>query len=167
MGSLLYAWTDDAFRLDAYIWGIIYLIVKVADTLYTKYVVDNEPMSNWSRSFYNNIVSLIPVGIIAISTGEPQALSDMVKLKEISIATIVLVLISSLIGIGISVSGFMCRELVTATSFSVIGNMNKILTIILNYLVISDHANIYGLGSLFVCLLGGIWYTKATAKYTF
>lgn len=124
-------------------------------------------MSNWSRSFYNNIISLIPIGIISLSTGEIQKLIEMIKTDKTDVITIIVVLISSILGLGISVSGFICRELVTATSFSVIGNMNKILTIIINCLVMDEHANFYGLCSLFICLLGGMWYAKAAGKNSF
>lgn len=49
--------------------------------------------------------------------------------------TQVVVLMSCIIGIGISISGFMCREAISATSFSVVGNMNKVLTVFINFLV--------------------------------
>jgi len=64
------------------------------------------------------------------------------------------------VGIGISISGFMCREAISATSFSVVGNMNKVLTVFVNFLIWNKHASPAGLASLFICLMGGAYYAK-------
>ena len=47
-----------------------------------------------------------------------------------------------LAGTAISFLGFLCLEHVTATSFNVMGNANKLLTLVLNSLIWDQHASL-------------------------
>lgn len=75
-------------------------------------------------------------------------------------ATNIMVLLSCIMGLGISISGFVCREMVSATSFSVIGNVNKVFTVFVNYFAWSYHASPLGLACLSICIFGGAYYAK-------
>ena len=59
-----------------------------------------------------------------------------------------------------------CRGKVSATSFTVIGVMNKCLTVLLNLIVWDQHAPPGGIICLLVCLLGGSLYRQAPMRKT-
>jgi solute carrier family 35 len=65
---------------------------------------------------------------------------------------------------GISFAGFKCNQVITATAYTVVGVMNKMLTVLINVLIWDKHASAVGIGSLAVCLLGGSLYEQAPAR---
>lgn len=138
------------FKLSGYFWVVMYFIAKITDMLYVKHIVDSVQMSSWGRSFYNNFLSLPPVLIIIFLTGEQSRVASLYDEGLISFGVISVVALSCVMGLGISISGFICRALISATSFSVVGNMNKVLTVFINYLLIADHASPLGIASLMI-----------------
>ena len=52
----------------------------------------------------------------------------------------------------------------TATAYTVVGVMNKTLTVLANALVWDKHASAVGLCSLTVCLAGGTLYQQAPMR---
>jgi len=158
-GALCYVWTDSELAISAYKWVLLYFVAKTTEMLYVKHIIDTVPMSNWGRSYYNNLLSMGPLFVIAILNGEFAKLSDLYEENGMPFGTQVVVLLSCVIGIGISISGFMCREAISATSFSVVGNMNKVLTVFINFLIFQN-ASMWGIASLLICLFGGAYYAK-------
>jgi len=164
LGAVLYILTDSTFEVEAYFWVFLYFIAKVTDMLYTKHIVDTVPMTSWGRSFYNNYLSLVPVFLMILITNEHNKVQQLHEAGEITTAAVTMVMLSCVVGLGISISGFMCRELISATSFSVVGNMNKILTIFINYVAWEYHASPLGLACLLICLVGGAYYAKVRTE---
>jgi len=163
LGSVLYVLTDSNFKLNGYFWVVMYFIAKITDMLYVKYIVDSVQMTPWGRSFYNNLLSLPPVLLIIFLTSEQYKVAEIFN-EGITVGTWLIVGISCIMGLGISISGFICRALISATSFSVVGNMNKVLTVFINYFLIADHASPLGMLCLFICLFGGYYYSTVVQK---
>jgi len=159
VGALGYMYTDSEFKMEKYFWVIMYFVAKTIDMIYTKHIVDTVPMTSWGRSFYNNFLSMFPWAVIAIAQ-EYNVVTNFYAEGLFTGVVLVVVAMSCFVGIGISIIGFMVREAVSATSFSVVGNMNKVLTIFINYFIWDNHASIQGLLSLLICLVGGAYYAK-------
>jgi len=169
LGSLLYVFVDsrEGFKVEAYLWVFAYFFAKVTDMLYTKHIVDTVPMSSWGRSFYNNFLSLFPVFFMVAALGEYNGLMLSVENSDFEQPiTTIMVILSCIMGLGISISGFKCRELISATSFSVVGNMNKVFTVFINFIVWSHHSSVLGLFCLSICLVGGAYYAKVRQDET-
>jgi len=64
----------------------------------------------------------------------------------------------------IGYSSWWCRGVVSATSFTLIGVINKCLTILLSVMIWGQHATPGGIFSLFVCLSGGLIYQQAPMR---
>jgi len=79
-------------------------------------------------------------------------------------STIFLLILGTVIGTAIGYTSWWCRDKVSATSFTLIGVMNKCLTVLLNMLVWDQHAPPLGIASLFICLLGGSIYQQAPMR---
>jgi GDP-mannose transporter len=75
-----------------------------------------------------------------------------------------MLVISSVIGTLIGYTGWSCRSLVSATSFTLVGVLNKFLTILLNVLIWDKHATPFGIFALVICLGGGAFYQQSPLR---
>merc|ERR1719413_174274 len=85
---------------------------------------------------------------------------------EWSIGAIVAVGLSCVVGVAISYAGFNLRKLVSATSFTVVGVVCKILSVLINDVVwtfagsADKHSNLLGHFSLLICIAAGFMYER-------
>ena len=64
-------------------------------------------------------------------------------------------------GVLMSYSQFLLRGLISATSFTVVGTMCKIGTVIINCMIWDKHASMEGLIALFVCIFFWVVFTNS------
>ena len=112
--------------------------------------------------YYTNLISLPLIIMFAMGTGESSHLSDM----NFTTSSVLLLLLSCITGTGIAYSGWWCRSAVSsATTFTLIGVVNKLLTILVNILMAWDnHANLMGIVSLGMCLVGAALYKPSKMR---
>jgi len=130
------------------------------DQLYIKHAVDNvQVRSNWGRVFYTNLwASFLLLGMTAAL--EPQVLMKM----RWGVKPLTALAVSCAAGVFMSYFAFLCRAAVSATSFTVIGNVCKILTVLINVIIWDQHASMEGIGCLFVCLGAAAIYQQAPMR---
>ena len=75
--------------------------------------------------------------------------------------------LSCLCGLGMSHATYMLRGAVSATAFTVVGIMCKMLTVIINCAIWDQHANSSGIGFLMVCLMAGSFYQQSPKRKEF
>lgn len=75
-----------------------------------------------------------------------------------------MLLLSCVVGTGISYSGWWCRSLTTATTYTTLGVMCKFATVLLNMLVWDNHAAPAGIAALLICLSAGAMYKEAPLR---
>ncbi len=97
--------------------------------------------------------------IIAVFNGDIEVLSNPLPMSGI-----ITLLLSCVAGLGMSYFSFALRAAISATSFSVIGNVCKILTIVVNLLIWDEHSDAVGTVALFACLFMGSFYREAPLK---
>lgn len=159
-GAIGYVITDSDFTVRAYSWVCLWFVVFAFDQVYIKYVCDTVSMSSWGRVYYTNLLSVIPVTLLGLGFGEHRLLSDFTWTGP-SLYALVL---SCACGIGMSYSAFWLRSIVSATSFTVVGIMCKIATVVVNLLIWDKHASPTGLLALSVCLLAGSFYQQSPMR---
>jgi len=161
-GSIVYTMTDQGFLLESYLWVLVYLVVIVTEMIYVKHVFNTVKMTTWGRVFYTNLLSMPFQPIFAVLTNEFAVWSKLYS-GEIPVTTrgVVALLLACVGGIGISFSGIGFRNVVNATTFTLCGVCNKMLTVTVNRVMWSHHANNIGLGALVVSLLSGLLYKPA------
>eukprot|EP00977_Amphora_coffeiformis_P028359 scaffold34937_cov165-Amphora_coffeaeformis.AAC.6 len=116
---------------------------------------------------YTNLLGLAPMLFFATVGGEFGKVKQMREETTLLTGTAILLLaLGSIAGTGIGYSSWWCRGKVSATSFTIIGVMNKCLTILLNLVVWDQHAPPGGIASLFLCLIGGALYRQAPMRRT-
>jgi hypothetical protein len=127
-GGIVYAISDAHFSGIGYFWGLMYFLATIYNGLYIKLIfTQSVDMSNWEKTYYNNLMAL-PVTFLLILFTEsiPGILSSMLGM---TIAGWLVILLSGVMGTAISVAGTNTRDLLTATSFNIAGNVNKFLSV--------------------------------------
>ncbi|PHU15514.1 GDP-mannose transporter GONST3 [Capsicum chinense] len=74
------------------------------------------------------------------------------------------VALSCLFGLAISFFGFCCRREISATGFTVLGIVNKLLTVVINLVIWDKHSKLIGTVGLLICMSGGVMYQQSTSN---
>jgi len=163
LGAVSYIANDREFQVNgvaAYYWAAVWWAVLIFQLTYGKFLVTGiELKSLWTPVLYTNTLSVLPALLLGTVAGEFSR--EQLDSLTITTAGYTWLAVSCVIGIGISWAGFWCQSLITATAYSVVGVMNKMLTVTLNVLIWDKHASPVGIASLAVCLVGGSLYQQA------
>jgi len=171
LGAACYAYSDAEFSahgLSAYAWPSVYLVVIAIEMCYGKLIVHSVEMRSkiWGPTYYTNMLSAPIMLFMFVASGESSKLQEeyAAGTLDISMGTLVLVASSCVVGTGISFAGWWCRSQTSATTYTLVGVMNKCLTILGNVMIWDKHASPAGIASLFVCLGGGFLYRQAPLR---
>lgn len=163
-GALNYVAHDRNFQVQgfaAYTWVVVWFVLLVMQLTYAKHLVTGLGLQHvWSSVLYTNGLSVVPTTALGLVSGE------MGKLATVQPTTIAIFWLgaSCLVGTGISWAGFKCQSVITATAYTVVGVINKMLTVLVNVLMWDAHATPTGIASLVVCLAGGCLYQQAPLR---
>ncbi len=160
LGAAVYVATDKEFEVRAYAWVMSWLVIFVFDQIYIKFICDTIPMSTWERVFYTNSLSVLPVGVLSLMREVP-VVTDAASWNAPAVFALIA---ASVCGIGMSYSSFLLRDLVSATSFTVIGVVCKLGSVLINCLIWDKHASPTGLAGLLLCLLAGSAYKQSPLR---
>eukprot|EP00531_Pseudo-nitzschia_arenysensis_P015482 CAMPEP_0116118136 /NCGR_PEP_ID=MMETSP0329-20121206/1944_1 /TAXON_ID=697910 /ORGANISM="Pseudo-nitzschia arenysensis, Strain B593" /LENGTH=351 /DNA_ID=CAMNT_0003611745 /DNA_START=67 /DNA_END=1122 /DNA_ORIENTATION=- len=173
IGAVGYASFDEQFLtqgLQAYSWPTLYMIIIALEMAYGKKIVKEVPLQTRSGPvIYTNLIGFIPMLMLANVGNEYSKFWEFFWGElggHLPTVSVILLALGSFVGTGIGYSGWWCRSLVSATSFTLIGVMNKCLTVLVNSLIWDQHANPGGIFCLFLCIAGGIMYKQAPMRST-
>mmetsp|Transcript_9055 Transcript_9055/g.20763 ORF Transcript_9055/g.20763 Transcript_9055/m.20763 type:complete len:295 (-) Transcript_9055:397-1281(-) len=147
----MYIVHDKQLKLDglsSYLYVALNSLTLIFVMTIGKTVTDRCSLTTAGQVFYSNAFSVLPMLCLGWITGE-QVESKMIHTKSM-----VFLLISSVAGASISFFGWKCRELTSATTYTVVGIMNKVLTEVLNCVFLHSSASQEGIFWLFFCILG-------------
>ena len=166
MGAVCYILTDREFQTkgwEAYKWATIWWVVLVFQLTYGKFLVSGLKLKSlWTPVLYTNTFSVLPALALGWVAGEFS--DERLQRLEFTPTALFWLGTSCLVGICISWAGFWCQSLVTATTYTVVGVMNKMLTVTVNVLIWDKHASTQGIGSLLLCLVAGSLYQQAPLR---
>ena len=158
IGVLLYTATDQGFEITGYGWLSGWYVMFLVVQLYLKHVTNKvQHQSNWGRVYYLNTLSAAVLSVSIVATGEWKGL-------EWTMAAKVFLGVSCVLAVGMSYFAFLARRSMSAASFTVLGNMCKILSVTINLLIWDKDANLPGPCALVVCLGVAYFYQQATMK---
>lgn len=165
-GSILYVITDYQFTITAYSWALAYLVSMSIDFVYIKHVVMTIGLNTWGLVLYNNLEALLLFPVELLIMGELKKIKHEISDESdwYSFQVLLPVGLSCLFGLAISFFGFSCRRAISATGFTVLGIVNKLLTVVINLIIWDKHSTLVGTVGLLICMLGGIMYQQSTSK---
>ena len=165
VGSVGFILNEEVIRLDAYSWGVAYVLSMVIDTVLVKKVVNEVELTSWGLVLYNNfIASAMYPGFVLLTLEVMDVGTAVTSLLSSPADVYFPVFASCIVGIAISFFGLNARKALSATSFSVLGVVCKMGTILLNTLVWNRHSSAKGIFFLCVCVVSGIMYQHAVKQ---
>ena len=163
-GAVSYVLNDREFQVQgvsAYTWVLVWFTLLVFQLTYGKHLVTGLGLqSMWSPVLYTNGLSCLPTSAIGLVSGEYARLGSV----EWTTHGVFWLLASCVVGTGISWTGFKCQSVITAAAYTVVGVVNKMLTVLVNVLMWDEHASSTGIASLLLCVLGGAFYQQAPLR---
>lgn len=165
-GSIIYVLTDYQFTLTAYSWALAYLISMSIDFVYIKHVVMTIGLNTWGLVLYNNLEALMLFPLELLIMGELKKITHEISDESdwYSFSVMLPVALSCVFGLAISFFGFSCRRAISATGFTVLGIVNKLLTVVINLVIWDKHSTVVGTIGLLICMIGGVLYQQSTTK---
>jgi len=173
LGAIGYANADEKFQQQGgavYLWPTFYLFLICLEMAYGKLIVKSVELKTASGPVqYSNIISWIPMLVFAKFGGEYDRIHSIQQEKGNflhSLPTLGLVYLTfgCIVGTCIGYTAWWCRAKVSAASFTLIGVMNKFLTIVLNFLIWDYHATPTGIACLCLCIVAGAFYEQAPMR---
>jgi len=174
LGAIGYANSDEKFQEHGgavYIWPTLYLCLICLEMVYGKIIVKSVEFKTSSGPVqYSNLVSWIPMLIFAKFGGEYEQVQSMQKghggdfIHSLPTMGLVYLSFGCVVGTAIGYTAWWCRAKVSAASFTLIGVMNKFLTIVLNFLIWDYHATPAGIACLCICIVAGAFYQQAPMR---
>ncbi len=172
-GAYGYVLTDSQFKMDgltAYSWAILYFVTICFEMTYGKKITSGVRFNSmWGPTFYTNFLSVGPMFTLGYVLGDFKDFSLLeggtgAKPWVWTSAGIAMLAASSVVGTLIGYTGWSCRSLVSATTFTLVGVINKFITILLNVAIWDKHASPLGILALVCCLVGGSFYQQAPMR---
>lgn len=152
--------------MAAYAWAVAYLVSMTIDFVYIKHVVMTIGLNTWGLVLYNNLEALLLFPIELLIMGELKRIKHEITVESdwYEMEVVLPVGLSCLFGLAISFFGFSCRRAISATGFTVLGIVNKLLTVVINLVVWDKHSTFVGTLGLLICMFGGVMYQQSTVK---
>jgi GDP-mannose transporter len=168
VGACGYAGSDASFLsrgASAYAWPFLYLLIISFEMAYGKNLTRSVDLKTLSGPvLYTNILGLVPMLALAAMGNEYESFQQDRTKQPVTRAAVTFLILGCIVGTAIGYSSWWCRDKVSATSFTLIGVVNKVLTILLNLCIWDKHAPPRGIASLLLCLVGGSIYQQAPLK---
>jgi len=173
LSSLCYVATDAEFLvngLSAYYWISIYFVLVCVSMTLGKHLMSATKVSVWGSVLLTNGISFPMLVWLTWILGEFENFG--LAVGETSGHQWGIILAGCVTGTMIGWAGWYCRDLVSATSYTLIGVTNKFLTVLLGVVFLDKRASNAGLVALCCCIVASTQYAQAPlrkasgAKYT-
>jgi hypothetical protein len=124
-GVALYTSHDLDYSAIGTAYMALNMLSAILERILQRKMIAVEPIdvSKSGMMLLNNAVSLLPMGILLVYFGEH---TKWARFRDLSLTDLALLLASCLNAIGISYAGINAQAYVTATTFMVLSNVNKV-----------------------------------------
>ena len=167
VSALCGAATDLTFDLSGYLWQLVNCMFTAGYSLYLRGVMDKvvtltaskSRLDEFSMVFYNNVLSLPFLVALVLLSGEwGSVLAEPALARPDFLAAAG---VSSLLAFGISFASLWFLSTTTATTYSLVGSLNKVPVALLGLVAFNVPYSAQSIASILVGLLAGIVFVKA------
>jgi GDP-mannose transporter len=166
IGAIMYCTSDSEFALkgfSAYYWVVLYFFLITFEMTYGKKLTSSVKMESiWGPVLYCNLLAALPMFLLGYVNGDYENLGE--KIAEMPGTGALILLFSCVAGTLIGYTGWLCRSMVSATTYTLVGVVNKFLTVLLNTFMWDKHSSPFGIFAVCVCLLAGTLYQQAPKR---
>jgi len=168
IGATGYVASDKAFSSSgwhAYTWVLIWFCALCVTMTGGKMVLKNvKPSSTWDSVYYNNLIGLLPMMLFGSVVAGEWEKYQMLDLGDDRSSIMFLLLLSCIVGTGIAYAGWRCRSLISPASYTLVGVVNKMFTIVLSMVITGEGASYKGLACLIFAICGSAFYKQAPMR---
>jgi GDP-mannose transporter len=150
--------TDRSITLLGVCVNSINLLLTVILMTWGKHVTDTTDVNLTTSVFICNLTSILPMLALVILEKEHLIIREH---RWLSVYAVVILTTSCFMGTALSYLGWQMRAMMSAASFTVVGVLNKVLTILVNIMVWDDHVMWSSTIGLLVSLVGGSFYQQS------
>ena len=162
IGAVAYCMTDSQFNLEglsAYSWVIAYFFLITFEMTYGKKLTSSVQMDSvWGPVLYCNLLAAFPMFLLGYMNGDYENILDVIA--EMPANGMAILMFSCIAGTLIGYTGWLCRGMVSATSYTLVGVVNKFGTVLLGVAVWDKHASTEGIAAVCLCLASGVFYQQ-------
>ena len=126
-----------------------------------KHVTDSSAVNLTTSVFICNATSIVPIFALVVLEKEHLIIREH---RWLSLYAVGVLGISCVMGTALSYLGWQMRTIMSATSFTVVGVLNKVFTVILNLVLWPDDAVWSSTVGLMFSLVGGSFYQQSTMR---
>jgi GDP-mannose transporter len=137
------------------------LILTATLMTWGKHVTDSSNVSLTTSVFICNLTSVLPILTLAVLEKEYLIIREHRWLSAYAVSVLGT---SCVMGTALSYLGWQMRTIMSATSFTVVGVLNKVLTVLLNGMLWPDHPLWSSTIGLMFSLVGGSFYQQSTVR---
>eukprot|EP01002_Notosolenus_urceolatus_P000973 NODE_1248_length_1504_cov_16.674227_g1039_i0.p1 GENE.NODE_1248_length_1504_cov_16.674227_g1039_i0~~NODE_1248_length_1504_cov_16.674227_g1039_i0.p1 ORF type:complete len:340 (+),score=65.64 NODE_1248_length_1504_cov_16.674227_g1039_i0:462-1481(+) len=157
LGAVVYGMHSTKFHPTGLMWLMVNISCIVAELLYNKFLIQR------GKEFGLNPISLATIKTLLSS---PVFLLLALIEGELSVfeiptgSTAGYILLTGCICLVLAIAGWQLQSVITATSFMVLGNINKVATIFFSLILLGE--TFHSMRALFGCVIalgGGAWYS--------
>lgn len=162
IGAVFYCSADSQFLLEglsAYSWVIAYFFLITFEMTYGKKLTSSVKMDSvWGPVLYCNLLAAGPMFLLGYANGDYENILE--HLSEMPANGMAILMFSCVAGTLIGYTGWLCRGMISATSYTLVGVVNKFLTILLNVILWDKHSSTEGIMAVCLCLASGVFYQQ-------
>jgi drug/metabolite transporter (DMT)-like permease len=139
----------------------INLFITATLMTWGKHVTNSSDLNLTTSVFICNVTSIVPILALAVLENEHLIIREH---RWLSVYAVTVLCTSCVMGTALSYLGWQMRTIMSATSFTVVGVLNKVFTVLLNGMLWPDHAVLSSTIGLIFSLVGGSFYQQAAAS---
>jgi len=167
-GAYSYVNSDMEFESSgfaAYKWVMVWFCSLCFNMTYGKMILKNvKKSSTWDSVYYTNVLSFLPMFLFGTLVAGEWSKYQHLQLGDEFRKSMVLLFISCVAGLGIGYSGWKCRSLISPTSYTLVGVINKLFTIAMSIFLTGEHATVSATACLVVAISGAAFYRQAPLR---
>lgn len=158
LGALLAAVNDIEFSAVGYFWMSLNCIFTAAYVLYMRLATQTIRLSKFGMVYYNNLLSLALLFPIIAVKGELSVVADMTLWTP---AFIFLNVFAGAVGFLLNLASLWCVEKTSATTYAIVGSLNKIPVAILGWVLFQTQITTEASMFISLSMFGGFLYSYA------
>lgn len=155
LGAVLAGMNDLEFNLVGYVWMCINCLFTASYTLYMRYATGNIKLTRFGMVYYNNLISMFILFFVCLFRNE---FVDLMDPRILTSEFIVSTFVAGVCGFGLNFASLWCVSSTSATTYAIVGSLNKIPVTLLGFVLFN--AKMTHNGILFLCMatLGGFLF---------
>lgn len=155
LGAVLAGMNDLEFNLVGYIWMAINCVFTASYTLYMRFATSNIKLTRFGMVYYNNLLSMVILFFVCLVRNE---FADLLDPRILTSEFVFSTLVAGVCGFGLNFASLWCVSATSATTYAIVGSLNKIPVTMLGFVLFNAKMTHNGIMFLVMATLGGFLF---------